>query len=212
MAILGKGLQNDVPTITGINADEGSSSPFYGKILMKDYKAQIERMYPDKAKEFLALYPFNSDEQAGMVQKESARDQSRVSTWMFAEYRAKTAKTPMYIYFFDRAMPWPEYPDFGAFHTGEVSYVFNNLKMLDRPWENADRLLADQISGYWVNFIKTGDPNGEGLPEWTAFDSNKMVTQRLGTEIGPIPIAGEKHPPVLRTFLKRLLKPSSNGK
>jgi len=64
--------------------------------------------------------------------------------------------------------------------------------MLDRPWEKADYQVADQISDYWVNFIKTGDPNGEGLPEWTASDSNKMVTQRLGTEIGPMPIAGEK--------------------
>ena len=192
MAIMAKGMQNDVPTITGMNADEGSSSPMYGKILMKDYKTQIERMYGDKAKQFLELYPFSNDEEAGRFQKESARDQSRVSTWMFAEYRDRTAKTPMYTYYFDRAMPWPEHPEFGAFHTGEVPYVFNNLKMLDRQWENADRLLADQISGYWVNFIKTGDPNGEGLPEWTAFDSIKMVTQRLGTEIGPVPIAGEK--------------------
>jgi len=85
-------MQNDVPTITGMNADEGSSSPSYGKIPMKDYKAQVERMYGDEAEEFLALYPFKSDEEAGLVQKESARDQSRVSTWMFAEYRAKTAK------------------------------------------------------------------------------------------------------------------------
>ena len=159
---------------------------------MKEYKAQIERMYPDNAKEFLALYPFNSDEEAGVVQKESARDQSRVSTWMFAEYRSKTAKAPIYTYFFDRAMPWPEYPDFDAFHTGEVAYVFNNLKMIDRPWEKADYQVADQISDYWVNFIKTGNPNGEDLPEWSAFDSNKKVTQRLGAEIGTIPIAGEK--------------------
>ncbi len=144
------------------------------------------------AKEFLELYPFSSDEEAGLVLKESSRDQSRVGTWMFAEYRARTAKRPMYIYFFDRAMPWPEYPDFGAFHTGEVPYVFNNLRMLDRPWEDADHLLADQISDYWVNFISTGDPNGEELPEWTPFDSTRTIIQRLGTDIGPIQIAGKK--------------------
>jgi para-nitrobenzyl esterase len=204
MAVLGKGLQNDIPTITGINADEGSSSPSYGKIPMKEYKTQVERMYGDEVEEFLELYPFSSDEEAGLVQKKSARDQSRVSTWMFAEYRSRTAKTPMYIYFFDRAMPWPEYPDFGAFHTGEVPYVFNNLKMLDRPWEKVDYQVADQISDYWVNFIKTGNPNGEGLPEWSAFDSAKKVTQRLGTEIGPMPIAGEKQ---TEFFIDMLLRP-----
>jgi para-nitrobenzyl esterase len=192
MAVLKKGAQNDVPTITGMNADEGSSNPFYGKMPAKDYKAQIERMYPDKAKELLALYPFKDDEEAGLVQKEAARDQARIGTWMFAKYRARTASTPIYIYYFDRAMPWPEHPEFGAFHTGEVPYVFNNLKMLNRPWEIADSLLAEQISSYWVNFIATGNPNGDGLPQWEPFDSTKTVIQRLGIGTGPIPIAGEK--------------------
>jgi para-nitrobenzyl esterase len=192
MAVLTKGTQNDVPTITGMNADEGSASPFYGKTPLKEYKSQIEKTYQDKTKEFLALYPFRNDEEAGMVQKESARDQSRVGTWMFAKFRARTAKTPMYIYYFDRAIPWPEHPEFGAFHTGEVPYVFNNLKMLYRPWETADSLLAEQNSDYWVNFMTTGNPNGDGLPEWAPFDSTKTITQRLGVGIGPIPIAGEK--------------------
>jgi para-nitrobenzyl esterase len=192
MAVLSKGLQNDVPTITGMNADEGSANPFYGKISLKEYKAQIEKMYPDQAKEFFELYPFKNDEEAGIIQKEAARDQARVGTWMFARFRARTAKTPMYIYYFDRAIPWPEHPEFGAFHTGEVPYVFNNLKMLDRPWETADSLLAEQISDYWVNFIATGNPNGNNVPVWAPFDSTKTVTQRLGIGIGPILIAGEK--------------------
>ena len=190
--VLAKGLQNDVPTITGMNADEGSASPFYGKMPAKDYRDQVERMYGNKTKEFFALYPFRNDEEAGIVQKEAARDQARIGTWTFAKYRAGTAKTPMYIYYFDKAIPWPEHPEFGAFHTGEVPYVFNNLRMLDRPWETADSLLAEQISDYWVNFMATGNPNAGGLPQWAPFDSTKTITQRLGIGIGPIPIAGEK--------------------
>jgi para-nitrobenzyl esterase len=36
----------------------------------------------------------------------------------------------VYTYYFDPAIPWPAHPEFGAFHTGEVPYVFENLKFL----------------------------------------------------------------------------------
>jgi para-nitrobenzyl esterase len=106
------------------------------------------------------------------------------------DYRAKTSKTNAYEYFFDRAIPWPEYPQFGAFHTGEVPYVFNNLKMLRKhALEQADTLIADQMSSYWVNFVKNGDPNGQGLPVWAPYVPDKHEVMRIGKDMGMIPIA-----------------------
>jgi len=83
---------------------------------------------------------------------------------------------------------------YGAFHTAEVPYMSDNLKFLNnRPFEQADWELAKLMSGYWVNFIKTGNPNGAGLPEWPkynttsykikAFDT-KSVTQTLPDKDG----------------------------
>ena len=59
--------------------------------------------------------------------------------------------------------------DAGAFHAGEILYVFNNLDAF--PWliTADDQRLADLASGYWVNFVKTGDPNGPGLPTWPSY-------------------------------------------
>ena len=72
------------------------------------------------------------------------------------------ASKRIYTYYFDRAIPWPAHPEFGAFHSGEIPYFFNTLNRLGRPWEPADRKLAETASTYVTNFAKKGDPNGSG--------------------------------------------------
>lgn len=186
--IFAQGRQNDVPTLTGLNADEGSASPTYGKISADAFQKQAQQRYGDEAAAFLQLYPADSDARAGGEQKRSERDQSMVSMALWAANRAKTARTQAFLYFFDRAIPWPQHPEFGAFHTSEVPYVFDNLALLDRPWEAADRKAAEVISAYWVNFARQGDPNGRGLPRWPAFDAKNIRFLRLNAKPTSMPL------------------------
>jgi para-nitrobenzyl esterase len=179
------GRQNDVPTLTGLNADEGSASPTYGKIAAADFKEQAQERYAGQADAYLALYPARAETEASRSQKEAARDQGVVSMSLWAAHRARTAATPAYLYYFDRAMPWPEHPEFGAHHTGEVPYVFDTLDKLDRPWEPADRVLADRMSSYWANFVTRGDPNGDDLPAWPTYSERPDAVMVLGTQPGP---------------------------
>jgi para-nitrobenzyl esterase len=67
--------------------------------------------------------------------------------------------------------------------------VFANLKLLDRPWEPIDRRLSETASAYWVNFVKTGNPNGKGLPNWPAFDALGQLTMELGETVGARSVA-----------------------
>jgi para-nitrobenzyl esterase len=97
--------------------------------------------------------------------------------------RARTARTPAYAYYFDRAIPWPEHPEFGAFHTAEVPYVFGTLDVLPRPWEETDRRLSDVMMRYWVNFATRGDPNGPGLPAWPSFARGRPSVMELGASV-----------------------------
>jgi carboxylesterase type B len=121
--------------------------------------------------------------------------------YLWAKVRARTAKTSMYEYLWDHAMPGPDAQRFGAFHTSEVPYVMNTLYMSDRPFTAADWKIADKMSSYWVNFATTGDPNGNGLSEWPAIDDQPKIME-VGDKMEPIPVAGS---PAKFAFFERYL-------
>ena len=52
----------------------------------------------------------------------------------------------------------------------------------------ADRKLAEEISSYWVNFARSGDPNGPDLPSWPAFTNAESKVQYLAapTTVGGV--------------------------
>ncbi len=72
-----------------------------------------------------------------------------------------------YTYIFTHAMPGKS--NHGAFHTSDVPYFLNVFtKLRQEYWTDEDYELGDTMSDYLVNFATSGDPNGEGLPQWDA--------------------------------------------
>jgi para-nitrobenzyl esterase len=183
--VYAKGWQQDVPLLTGMNADEGSAFGGYGTITAAAFREQARTRFGDRAEQFLTLYPASSDAEAGRNQVRSAREGALVALQQLAADRAATAKTPAFLYYFDRAIPWPAHPGFGAFHTGEVPYVFANLSLLERPWTAVDRRLEDVVSSYWVRFAKNGTPNAQGLPAWPAYTTSAPRVMVLGAAVQP---------------------------
>ena len=175
LTIYSEGRQNDTPLLTGLNADEGSSGSSYGKTPLKEYKERITRQWGDMADRFLKLYPLSTEAESEAAQKQSSRDAGLANMYTWAHTRAITSKAPEFNYFFERVTPWPEFPQYGAFHSSEIPYVFRNQHLLNRPWEETDRKLSDLMSSYWINFIKTGNPNGIGLPEWSPATDSMMI-------------------------------------
>jgi carboxylesterase type B len=204
MEIFAQGKQNDVPTLTGCNKDEGGAST-HPTATSDAFQKQARQRYADLAADFLKLYPAGTEEQARESQNESSWDSTRASMYLWAIRRGKTAKTNAYTYFWDHTMPGPDADRFGAFHTSEVPYVMNTLAMCDRPFTEADHKIAEMMSSYWANFIGTGNPNGKGLAHWPAVSERSGVTMELGDKAAPIPLAGDK--PKLAFFEQYFSKP-----
>jgi para-nitrobenzyl esterase len=181
-SVYAAGEQNDVPTLMGFNADEASAFPGYGRSTPGALREMAAGRFGDGDR-FVTLYPAVDEAAAGEASKTALRDLAAVALSRVARQRARTAETPAWLYYFERGIPWPEHPEYGAFHSGEVPYVFDNLDRLDRPWEAADLELADAASSYWARFAASGDPNTSELPAWPTFDDAPGTYLVLGEPI-----------------------------
>jgi len=186
--IFAENKQNDVPTLTGLTADDAGITA-NANATVAAFQSQARARYGDLADLFLKAYPVTTDAQAAAATVESSRDQSRVSMYLWAMNRAKTAKTKAFTYYWNHVMPGPDSARYGAFHSSEIAYALNTLYMSNRPFTDADRKIADMLSSYWANFAAKGDPNGKGLPRWPAVSEKPDITMQVGDGPGPIPIA-----------------------
>jgi para-nitrobenzyl esterase len=86
-----------------------------------------------------------------------------------AQYaKAHNASTNAFVYYFNNAPPGRNSEFYGSFHSADLWYFFDSLRDApgQRPWTDADFRMADTMSTYLAKFIRTGIPNGNGLPAW----------------------------------------------
>ena len=196
---LAGGHQHDVPVMAGGNKDENGASP-QPKVTLADYRSSAEKEYGALADEFLTLYPATSDTEAGQARNACAREGGRISAALWATKWAKTARSPVFTYYWDHAPPGATQATRGAYHGSEINYIFDNLYAGGLPWTDADRTIADTLSDYVVNFVTDGDPNGRGLAHWAAANRRSAATMELGDTFGSIALADAAKADFYRRF------------
>ncbi|WP_329331254.1 carboxylesterase family protein [Streptomyces sp. NBC_00663] len=213
------GTETDVPVCTGNSKDENGASPTL-VMTVAQFNAYAATTFGSRAEEFLALYPAATDADAARQYNAYARDEERVSTFLWGTQFRKTAanRSPVYNYFWSHVppgadttnpiMPGQDASTAGAYHGADLYYLFGGLDGTDRPWTARDHEIADTVSSYVVNFAATGNPNGpargaRSLPVWPALRTNRPLSMNLGDGFEPVPAADSD---AKFAFLKRYLE------
>ncbi len=186
------GRFNDTPLLIGFNSNEGASlMPFtLPDAIPARFEALVHADFGPHADEVLALYPHATDAQTRQAGRDLLRDVMGGDAWAWANLYLGEDRNKVHLYYFDRHSPQAP---LGPTHGAEIGYVFGNLVSpplgLDGPPERADVSLSEQIQSYWVNFAKTGNPNGPGLPRWPVFSSSSQRAMCLDSHphAGPVP-------------------------
>jgi para-nitrobenzyl esterase len=186
LEIFEAGEQAKVPLLAGSNSQEMTARLVLGqsKSTVEDFAAAIHRLYGDKAEEVLKVYaPKNAEEvMQAATDLASARFIAH-STWTWTEWQMKTGGHPVYRYFYARVRPPylgmpgeapppanPATKPMGAVHSAEIQYAMGNLDLDPRyTWDAEDHKVSQTLQSYFVNFVKTGNPNGPSVPEWPAY-------------------------------------------
>jgi para-nitrobenzyl esterase len=167
---------NDTPILIGHTSNELGSFGGRGNMTAAQFEKQIKSQYGPQADAILSAYPHSTDAEATKSSKEISRERMfSWSTWTWARLQSEKGKGKAFLYYYDYHAPNAD----GSGHGSDVPYAFQTLAGgrggAPKP---EDLKLSDMISSYWVNFAKSGDPNGPGLPEWPAFtekDQKVMV-------------------------------------
>lgn len=184
------GRQAPVPLLVGTNADEGSvftaALPY---TTVAAYSTGLQARFGKDATKVYTMYPVLLPLQIrGAVSKMLADSTFLLTARRMA--RAQAPKNPKtFQYYFTRVSSAARLLSLGAYHAAEIPYVFGNIEALSaaqpRAYDQTDRDLAKAMSAAWVRFATTGDPNGPGLPAWTAYTATADPYLEFGSTIKP---------------------------
>ncbi|MCR5794332.1 MAG: carboxylesterase family protein [Solobacterium sp.] len=174
-----QGIHNEKAILHGFNTEESGPFILFSKADMKNFEQKIRGAFGEYADDVLKLYPVTSDQEAA----EAWAEIYGVLFFNYSHYclnrLAAGNGIPVYEYLFAKTNR-----RLSCWHSGELVYAFGMIPEDSKLYDDSDRELSATMHRYWVNFAKTGDPNGEGLPVFEEnTDSRRMMLFGNRTEM-----------------------------
>ena len=161
-----RGEYNDVPVIVMTNSDEGALfTP--ANIKAEQYQQQLRNMFGTFASEALSVYPGTTDDEAFHGNSDTFRDLGFAwPSFAWVNLQSKTGKSPAYTAYLNQpsTMSFSRDPRrLGVAHADDILYL-NGHFLTQSDTYPTEAAVSEIMQQYWVNFAKTCNPNGKGLP------------------------------------------------
>lgn len=198
--IYAAGEQAHVPLMAGVNSEESGYGGILRreKPTVENYRKALERLYPGKADDVFKFYNASNEDEVMDAAMDLASDRFiSYGTWKWAELQMKRG-APTYYYLYAKprpamtpkvaanaaaaaaktaasTQPRAEPPKSrGAAHSAEIEYAMGNLATNKvYAWTPDDETVSRTMQAYFANFIKTGNPNGPGVPCWPMLQTGR---------------------------------------
>ena len=209
-----RGEYNDVPVIVMTNSDEGAlfTPP---TVKAEDYRQSATRMFGDFADEALKVYPCRTDEEAWHANGDTFRDLGFAwPSYAWVNLQSKTGKSPAYAAYLAQpsTMSFSQNPlRRGVAHADDIMYL-NGQFLMQADQYPAEAAVSEMIQQYWVNFAKTGNPNGAGLPYWPSFDETKPTTMQFSNGASLIMRPNREQIDFIDRFMKAKREKTEGGR
>jgi para-nitrobenzyl esterase len=167
--------QSRVPIMLGSNSADTA-----GNRVKATTKDQLFARFGEWNAQAKAAYDPDGSKDVATLVGEANNDFGQAEAARFAARAFAANGSPAYLYRFSYVQTgMREFLKAGAPHGGEIGFVFGTLGAggfgPPVPPTAQDLEVSRIAQSYWINFAKTGDPNGEGLPDWPRCDLSKAV-------------------------------------
>jgi para-nitrobenzyl esterase len=208
--IFAAGEQAKVPLLAGWNSEEMGGRALLqgqGDATPERARAILAQQFGARAADAEKLFPLGNADETMQSLTDLAGDRFiGFSTWKWLEEHARTSGQPVYRYLYARPRPAPVEagvtanlaggvtrgnanaaappPARGAVHSAEIEYAMGNLPLNKVfAWTPDDYKVSETMQNYFANFIKTGDPNGPGVPAWPRGGVANGQVQRIRIDV-----------------------------
>lgn len=169
------GRQHDVPIIVGSTANEGTLYlDGVTDLSVEKYQSFLKARFAGEIPKALDMFPVREATDVASAIDRVLTVGANAEPARLVAQSMERKNIPAYLYQFTRQPGTKLARKLGVHHGVDLAYIFGNMAKSD-GYDGTDLELSGNMMAYWVNFAKTGNPNGEGLPVWPAYKSQSDI-------------------------------------